>query len=199
MMLADPRLVVAEPVEVLQQLHVALDRQGRVLVVIMKRRQKDAAAQVEIAHGVASGAEGSPHVIVGDCARFRQAISGGPCIALRAAQAALRPGRRVTAHLSYRHARPKSSSRRCIMIERRPFEQLGGDNHGWLNTRHHFSFAGYHDPKRLNWGALRVWNDDEIAPDTGFPPHPHADMEIITYVRQGAITHQDSLGNKGRT
>jgi hypothetical protein len=86
-----------------------------------------------------------------------------------------------------------------IMIERRPFEQLGGDNRGWLNTRHHFSFASYHDPKRLNWGALRVWNDDEIAPETGFPPHPHADMEIITYVRQGAITHQDSLGNKGRT
>jgi redox-sensitive bicupin YhaK (pirin superfamily) len=85
------------------------------------------------------------------------------------------------------------------MIERRPFEKLGGDNHGWLNTRHHFSFASYHDPKRLNWGALRVWNDDEIAPDTGFPPHPHADMEIITYVRQGAITHEDSLGNKGRT
>jgi redox-sensitive bicupin YhaK (pirin superfamily) len=86
-----------------------------------------------------------------------------------------------------------------MMIERRPFEKLGGDNHGWLNTRHHFSFAGYHDPARQNWGALRVWNDDEIAPDTGFPPHPHADMEIITYVRQGAITHQDSLGNKGRT
>ena len=85
------------------------------------------------------------------------------------------------------------------MIERRPFEKLGGDNHGWLNTRHHFSFARYHDPKRQNWGALRVWNDDEIAPDTGFPPHPHADMEIITYVRQGAITHEDSLGNKGRT
>jgi len=85
------------------------------------------------------------------------------------------------------------------VIERRPFEKLGGDNHGWLNTKHHFSFAGYHDPKRLNWGALRVWNDDEIAPDTGFPPHPHADMEIITYVRQGAITHEDSLGNKGRT
>jgi redox-sensitive bicupin YhaK (pirin superfamily) len=85
------------------------------------------------------------------------------------------------------------------VIERRPFEKLGGDNHGWLNTKHHFSFAGYHDPNRLNWGALRVWNDDEIAPDTGFPPHPHADMEIITYVRQGAITHEDSLGNKGRT
>ena len=51
----------------------------------------------------------------------------------------------------------------------------------------------------MGWGALRVWNDDEIAPGTGFPLHPHADMEIITYVRQGAITHQDSLGNKGRT
>ena len=85
------------------------------------------------------------------------------------------------------------------MIERRPFDRLGGGDHGWLKTRHHFSFADYRDPKRMDWGALRVWNDDEIAPQTGFPPHPHADMEIITYVRQGAITHQDSLGNKGRT
>ena len=85
------------------------------------------------------------------------------------------------------------------MIERRPFDRLGGGDHGWLNTRHHFSFADYRDPQRMGWGALRVWNDDEIAPETGFPPHPHADMEIITYVRQGAITHQDSLGNKGRT
>jgi redox-sensitive bicupin YhaK (pirin superfamily) len=86
-----------------------------------------------------------------------------------------------------------------IMIERRPFDRLGGGDHGWLNTRHHFSFADYRDPQRMGWGALRVWNDDEIAPQSGFPPHPHADMEIITYVRQGAITHQDSLGNKGRT
>ena len=85
------------------------------------------------------------------------------------------------------------------MIERRPFDRLGGGDHGWLNTRHHFSFADYRDPQRMGWGALRVWNDDEIAPQTGFPPHPHADMEIITYVRHGAITHQDSLGNKGRT
>ena len=85
------------------------------------------------------------------------------------------------------------------MIERRAFDRLGGGDHGWLNTHHHFSFADYRDPKRMDWGALRVWNDDEIAPQTGFPPHPHADMEIITYVRQGAITHQDSLGNKGRT
>ena len=85
------------------------------------------------------------------------------------------------------------------MIERRPFEQLGGADHGWLNAKHHFSFVSYHDPSRMSWGALRVWNDDEIAPGTGFPPHPHSDMEIITYVRDGAITHQDSLGNQGRT
>ncbi|RRN63014.1 pirin family protein [Caulobacter sp. 602-1] len=85
------------------------------------------------------------------------------------------------------------------MIDRRPFDKLGGANHGWLNAKHHFSFASYYDPSNMNWGALRVWNDDEIAPNTGFPPHPHSDMEIITYVRDGAITHQDSLGNKGRT
>jgi redox-sensitive bicupin YhaK (pirin superfamily) len=85
------------------------------------------------------------------------------------------------------------------MIEKRPFAGLGGADHGWLKARHHFSFANYHDPKRMGWGALRVWNDDEIAPSSGFPPHPHADMEIITYVRDGAITHKDSLGNEGRT
>jgi quercetin 2,3-dioxygenase len=85
------------------------------------------------------------------------------------------------------------------MIDHRPFESLGGANHGWLDAKHHFSFADYYDPKRMGWGALRVWNDDVIAPNSGFPPHPHANMEIITYVRTGAITHQDSLGNQGRT
>lgn len=85
------------------------------------------------------------------------------------------------------------------MIERRPFNELGGADHGWLKAKHHFSFANYADPSRMGWGALRVWNDDEIAANSGFPPHPHADMEIITYVRDGAITHEDSLGNKGRT
>jgi redox-sensitive bicupin YhaK (pirin superfamily) len=85
------------------------------------------------------------------------------------------------------------------MIERRAFEDLGHANHGWLNARHHFSFASWHDPSRMGWGALRVWNDDEIGPKSGFPPHPHSDMEIITYVRSGAITHQDSMGNQGRT
>ena len=85
------------------------------------------------------------------------------------------------------------------MIELRPFKSLGAANHGWLDARHHFSFADYHDPARTNWGQLRVWNDDAIAPKSGFPPHPHRDMEIITYVRKGAITHQDNLGNTGRT
>ena len=85
------------------------------------------------------------------------------------------------------------------MIEVRPFSTLGGGNHGWLDAKHHFSFADYRDPERVHWGALRVWNDDTIAPHTGFAPHPHNDMEIITYVRSGAITHKDSLGNEGRT
>ena len=85
------------------------------------------------------------------------------------------------------------------MIEHRPFNSLGKANHGWLDANHHFSFAGYHDPSRVNWGALRVWNDDRIAPKSGFPTHPHQDMEIITYVRTGAITHRDSMGNEGRT
>jgi quercetin 2,3-dioxygenase len=85
------------------------------------------------------------------------------------------------------------------MIDVRKFETLGAANHGWLDAHHHFSFSSYHDPKRMGWGSIRVWNDDTIAPNTGFPPHPHNDMEIITYVRTGAITHQDSMGNKGRT
>ncbi|WP_209348027.1 pirin family protein [Pontixanthobacter sp. CEM42] len=85
------------------------------------------------------------------------------------------------------------------MIELRKFETLGSANHGWLDARHHFSFASYHDASRVNWGSLRVWNDDIIQAGTGFPTHPHEDMEIITYVREGAITHTDSMGNEGRT
>lgn len=85
------------------------------------------------------------------------------------------------------------------MIEIRKFDTLGHANHGWLDARHHFSFASYHDPDRMGWGALRVWNDDAIAAQSGFPPHPHRDMEIITYVRTGAISHRDSMGNAGRT
>ncbi|GAA4753852.1 pirin family protein [Sphingomonas daechungensis] len=85
------------------------------------------------------------------------------------------------------------------MIDIRKFDSLGHANHGWLDARHHFSFANYYDPSRMGWGKIRVWNDDKIAAKSGFPPHPHRDMEIITYVRTGAITHQDSMGNKGRT
>lgn len=85
------------------------------------------------------------------------------------------------------------------MIEKRPFDSLGQFDADWLAARYHFSFSGYRDPQRMQWGALRVWNDDTIQPKTGFPPHPHNDMEIITYVRTGAITHQDSMGNRGRT
>ena len=85
------------------------------------------------------------------------------------------------------------------MIDIRKFETLGHADHGWLDARHHFSFANYHDPDRMGWGRIRVWNDDKIAGKSGFPPHPHRDMEIVTYVRTGAISHQDSMGNKGRT
>jgi len=85
------------------------------------------------------------------------------------------------------------------MIDIRKFSTLGHADHGWLNARHHFSFADYHDPARMGWGAIRVWNDDEIAAKSGFPPHPHRDMEIVTYVRSGAISHRDSMGNEGRT
>jgi quercetin 2,3-dioxygenase len=85
------------------------------------------------------------------------------------------------------------------MIERRPFNELTGEDLGWLKAKHHFSFAarGDHSPK--GWGSLRAWNDDEIAPNEGFPLHAHANMEIITYVREGAVTHRDNLGNEGRT
>ncbi len=86
-----------------------------------------------------------------------------------------------------------------FMIDIRPFASLGHANHGWLDAHHHFSFASYYDPARMGWGRIRVWNDDKIAAKSGFPPHPHRDMEIVTYVRTGAITHQDSMGNKGRT
>ena len=85
------------------------------------------------------------------------------------------------------------------MIEVRKFDTLGKADHGWLKANFHFSFAEYFDQHRMHWGALRVWNDDIIAARSGFPPHGHENMEIITYVRKGAITHKDSLGNEGRT
>ena len=85
------------------------------------------------------------------------------------------------------------------MLQHHPFSSLGGENHGWLNAKHHFSFANYYDPSKLSHGELLVINDDRIAAQTGFGMHPHRDMEIITYVRKGAITHQDNTGNQGRT
>jgi quercetin 2,3-dioxygenase len=85
------------------------------------------------------------------------------------------------------------------MIDVRKFSTLGAANHGWLDAHHHFSFAGYYDGNRLGWGKIRAWNDDRIAAGGGFAPHSHQDMEIITYVRTGAITHRDSFGNVGRT
>ncbi len=85
------------------------------------------------------------------------------------------------------------------MIKIIPYDKLGHRDYGWLDAHYHFSFGEYHDPKRMGFGSLRVVNDDIVKAGAGFPMHPHRDMEIITYVRSGAITHEDSLGNKGRT
>jgi quercetin 2,3-dioxygenase len=85
------------------------------------------------------------------------------------------------------------------MITVYPYAALGHANHGWLDARHHFSFASYRNPARTGFGSLLVINDDRVAAGKGFAPHPHDNMEIITYVREGAITHKDSLGNTGRT
>lgn len=85
------------------------------------------------------------------------------------------------------------------MIKVYPYEELGQADFGWLKARYHFSFGPYQNPQRTGFGDILVINDDRVAPDSGFDPHPHRNMEIITYVRGGAITHEDSLGNKGRT
>ena len=83
------------------------------------------------------------------------------------------------------------------MIQIIPSEQRHHENHGWLDTRWHFSFADYYDPQNEHWGALRVFNDDVIEPGQGFGMHPHRDMEIITYVLSGSLEHRDSLGHRG--
>ena len=85
------------------------------------------------------------------------------------------------------------------MMKHIPYQQLGKADHGWLKANHHFSFANYYNPERMSFGTLRVINDDWIQAGTGFAPHPHNNMEIITYVRSGEITHEDNTGNKGIT
>ena len=85
------------------------------------------------------------------------------------------------------------------MITHYPYSDLGHHDYGWLDARYHFSFSEYRNINRMGFGALRVINDDIIKAGTGFDTHPHKDMEIITYVRKGAITHRDSQGNTGRT
>ncbi len=85
------------------------------------------------------------------------------------------------------------------MITHYPYKKLGHHDYNWLDARYHFSFSEYQNPDRIDFGALRVINDDIIKAGAGFDTHPHKDMEIITYVRKGAITHRDSKGNSGRT
>jgi len=85
------------------------------------------------------------------------------------------------------------------MLKHIPYKTLGKANHGWLQANHHFSFANYYNPQRMGFGTLRVVNDDLIAAGSGFDPHPHKNMEIITYVRSGVVAHKDNAGNSGVT
>lgn len=83
------------------------------------------------------------------------------------------------------------------MITHYPFKELGSTNYGWLKATYHFSFANYYNPARMGFGKIRVINDDWIAAQSGFPAHSHRNMEIISFIKSGAISHQDSSGNQG--
>lgn len=83
------------------------------------------------------------------------------------------------------------------MISVTPSDERHHSDAGWLSTYWHFSFSDYYDPRNMNWSALRVFNDDVVQAGSGFPMHPHKDMEIITYVIEGQLEHQDHLGNRG--
>lgn len=85
------------------------------------------------------------------------------------------------------------------MLTHYPYQQLGQADHGWLKAKHHFSFGQYYNPERMAFGSLRVINDDQIQAHNGFAPHAHNNMEIITIVRTGAVSHEDNAGNKGVT